>query len=200
MPAPLGRATYSARRIIDPYASHYFAVPPACFAFLVWRFCLRVFSGAFFCSCFLPCPESPCGAYPPARLSTHLIVVSPAVSGKRHVFKWLRGGRSYVGSHRSSGLCWSIRSRPSLRPTSAGLHTFLAQGRRRADEAPSASIRKSPIAMRAFDSSRVGSIARASAACRWRMCRRVWTSVPAVPAVIRSAEIPPLRPWAAAAG
>ena len=30
---------------------------------------------------------------------------------------------------------WSIRSRPSLRPTRAGLHTFLAQGRRRTDEA-----------------------------------------------------------------
>ena len=48
--------------------------------------------------------------------------------------RWLRGGVSYVDSHRSPGLCWSIRSRPSLRPTSAGLHTFLAQGRRRTDE------------------------------------------------------------------
>ena len=47
MLAPLERGTYSARRIIDPYASHYFAAPPACFAFLVWRFCLRVFAGAF---------------------------------------------------------------------------------------------------------------------------------------------------------
>ena len=47
MPAPLGRGTYSARRIIDPYASHYFAAPSASFAFMVWRFCLRVFAGAF---------------------------------------------------------------------------------------------------------------------------------------------------------
>jgi hypothetical protein len=35
MSAALGRGTCSPRRIIDPYASHYFAVPPACFAFLV---------------------------------------------------------------------------------------------------------------------------------------------------------------------
>ena len=48
MPAALGRGTCSPRRIIDPYALHYFAVPPACFAFLVWRFCLRVLAGAFF--------------------------------------------------------------------------------------------------------------------------------------------------------
>jgi hypothetical protein len=48
MPAPLGRGTCSPRRIIDPYAWHYLAVPPACFAFLVWRFCLRVFVAAFF--------------------------------------------------------------------------------------------------------------------------------------------------------
>jgi hypothetical protein len=47
MPAGLGRGTCSPRRIIDPYASHYFAVPAACFAFLVWRFCLRVFAGDF---------------------------------------------------------------------------------------------------------------------------------------------------------
>lgn len=47
MPAPLGRGTCSPRRIIDPYASHYFAVPPACFALLVWRFCLRVFARVF---------------------------------------------------------------------------------------------------------------------------------------------------------
>lgn len=32
------------------------------------------------------------------------------------------------------GLCWLIRSRPSLRPNSAGFHIFLAQGRRRTDE------------------------------------------------------------------
>ncbi len=46
-PPLLGRGTCSPRGIIDPLASHYFAVPPACFAFLVWRFCLRVFAGAF---------------------------------------------------------------------------------------------------------------------------------------------------------
>jgi len=51
MPAPPGRGRCSPRRIIDPYASHYFAVPPACVAFMVWRFCLRVFAGAFLLPC-----------------------------------------------------------------------------------------------------------------------------------------------------
>jgi hypothetical protein len=59
------------RRIIAPYASHYFAVPPACFAFLVWRFCLRVFAGAFFLLLLPPCPWWPLRAHPPARLLTH---------------------------------------------------------------------------------------------------------------------------------
>jgi hypothetical protein len=43
MPAALG-GKFSPRRIIDPYASHYFAVPTDWFDFLVWRSCLRVFA------------------------------------------------------------------------------------------------------------------------------------------------------------
>src|SRR5712691_3568325 len=84
MPAALARGRCSPRRIIDAYALHYFAVPPACFAFLVWRFCLRVFAGAFFLLLLPPLslvaiwrlPSSP-----PLDLS--LIVVSPTVCGKR---------------------------------------------------------------------------------------------------------------------
>jgi len=83
MPAPLGRGTCSPRRIIDPYASHYFAVPPACLAFLVWRFCLRVFAGAFLLLLLRPLSFVAMWRLPPARLLTHLIVVSPAVCGKR---------------------------------------------------------------------------------------------------------------------
>src|SRR5688572_30463016 len=45
MPADLRRGTCSPRRIIDPYVSHYFAVPLACFAYSVCRFCLRVLAG-----------------------------------------------------------------------------------------------------------------------------------------------------------
>src|SRR5881397_1892633 len=84
MPAALGRGTCSRRRINEPYASHYFAVPPACFAFLVWRFCLRVFAGVFFLLLLPPLslvamwrlPFSP-------SLDSSLIVVSPTVCGKR---------------------------------------------------------------------------------------------------------------------
>jgi hypothetical protein len=99
MPAPLGRGTCSPRRIIAPYASHYFAVP--CFAFLVWRICLRVFAGAFFLLLLRPLSLVAMWRLPPARLLTHLIVVSPAVCGKRHVFNGSVAGVSYVGSHRS---------------------------------------------------------------------------------------------------
>jgi hypothetical protein len=83
MPASLGRGTSSPRRIIDPYASHYFAVPPACFAFLVWRFCLRVFAGAFLLLLFPPLSLVATWRLPPARLSTHLIVLLPTDCGKR---------------------------------------------------------------------------------------------------------------------
>lgn len=101
MPVALG-GTFSPRRIIDPYASHYFAVPPAWFAFLVWRFCLRVLAGVFF---LLLLPLSSLVAMwrlpsdPP--LSTHLIVVSPTACGKRHVFNGSVAGVSYVGGYRS---------------------------------------------------------------------------------------------------
>jgi hypothetical protein len=84
MPAPLGRGTCSPRRIIDPYASHYFAVPPACFAFLVWRFCLRVFVGVFF-RLLLP-PLSLVAMWRLASnlpLDSSLIVLSPTDCGKR---------------------------------------------------------------------------------------------------------------------
>jgi hypothetical protein len=84
MPAALGRGTRSARRIIDPYASHYFEVPPACFAFLVWRFCLRVFAGAFLLL-LLP-PLSLVATWrPPSSppLDSSLIVLLPTDCGKR---------------------------------------------------------------------------------------------------------------------
>src|SRR3989442_7848661 len=79
MPASQGRGTCSPRRIIDPFAAHYFVVLPACFAFLVWRFCLRVFAGTFFLL-LLP-PLSLVAIWRlPSRLS--LIVVSWTVCGK----------------------------------------------------------------------------------------------------------------------
>ena len=84
MPAPLGRGTCSPRRIIDPYASHYFAVPPACFAFLVWRFCLRVFAGAFFLLLLPPLSLVAMSRLPSSPpLDSSLILGSPNTCGKR---------------------------------------------------------------------------------------------------------------------
>src|SRR5215218_2757117 len=83
MPAALGRVTCSPRCIIDPYASHYFAVPPACFAFLVSRFCLRVFAGAFFLL-LLPPLSLVATSRPPSSppLDSSLILGSPNTCGK----------------------------------------------------------------------------------------------------------------------
>jgi hypothetical protein len=83
MPAALG-GTFSPRRIIDPYASHYFAVPNDWFDFLVWRSCLRVF-----CAGLLSALASTLSLVAMWRLpsdpplSTHLIVLLPTDGGKR---------------------------------------------------------------------------------------------------------------------